>query len=526
MENRQGIAGMRLASAGRALERGSALLCAVLMLCVLPLLFHNAFFDINRIKVQAVCTAVPPLALAFLVGHLLQGKKRIEVRGGRAVLACLLLLLLSCVVSCARTGFEPATLTGSEGRSCGLDFMLYCGTACVIIAFGLKDARPLMALMMLCSSLCAALGVLNAAGIDPLGFYTFIRPGQEQVFLSTIGNFDFFGTYLVMLLPVSAAQAIFGKRAGMRRFGAVCAAVVMLGAASSRTDCAFAGTHLVCLALLALSGNRWAHIARALGLWAAAFACQAAVGPLLALSPYNPDFSGVPAYLARSGLALALCAALAAATLLCALLAHRGVRAPGRRGLCRAALALALAAVLALLGAMAYFTLMDTQTPLGELEPILRFGDSWGSYRGFIYTRALRAYGDYGWADRLFGRGMEKSRAILEPYCEAEITALVGTYNDPHCQVLQFLLTCGLFGAAAFIALYIAALRTAGRRPGEDAPRIALLVSLLAYALVALLNVTQPILIATYLSLVALTVALSRHPGGDAQGKENTPRES
>ena len=95
MENRQGIAGMRLASAGRALERGSALLCAVLMLCVLPLLFHNAFFDINRIKVQAVCTAVPPLALAFLVGHLLQGKKRIEVRGGRAVLAAALIELSS-----------------------------------------------------------------------------------------------------------------------------------------------------------------------------------------------------------------------------------------------------------------------------------------------------------------------------------------------------------------------------------------------------------------------------------------------
>ena len=49
----------------------------------------------------------------------------------------------------------------------------------------------------------------------------------------------------------------------------------MLGAASSRTDCAFAGTHLVCLALLALSGNRWAHIARALGLEAYGVASDA-----------------------------------------------------------------------------------------------------------------------------------------------------------------------------------------------------------------------------------------------------------
>ena len=42
-----------------------AWLCAALMLCVLPLLFRNGFFDINRVKVSAVCHGVPLLLTAF-----------------------------------------------------------------------------------------------------------------------------------------------------------------------------------------------------------------------------------------------------------------------------------------------------------------------------------------------------------------------------------------------------------------------------------------------------------------------------
>lgn len=521
MTVKQGSAGGRLEAAGRVLERASALLCALLMLCVLPLLYHDAFFDINRVKVQAVCTAVPPLAMAFLLAHLLQGKKRIEMHGGRAATVCLIWLLAACVIACARTGFAESTITGSAGRFCGLNFTLCCGAAYVIVAYGLQDTRLLTALMMLAAALCGGLGLLNAMGIDPLGFYTRIRPGQEQVFLSTIGNFDFFGTYLVMLLPVSAAQAVFSPRAGLRRFGSVCAAVMMLGAAASRTDCALAGVHLACFLLLALSGARWAQMARALGLWAVAFACQPVVRRLLAVSPYHPEFSGLPRFLADSGLALAAAGLLAGAGIVCALLERRGSRVPGRKRLALAALALLIIAALALGGALVYFTCLDTQTDLGEAAAVLRFSDSWGSWRGFIYTRSLRAYCDYGPADKLFGLGMEQTYDILKPYCEESVTAVIGTYNDPHCQVLQFLLSCGVFGAAAFIALYAALLLTAGRRLGSDAQRIGLFISLTAYALVALLNVTQPILIATYLSLGALAVARIRLTGG--RGKEDAP---
>ena len=51
----------------RGLPALAAFLCAVSMLVVLPLIFRDAFFDINRVKVDWVCAVVPVLALASLV---------------------------------------------------------------------------------------------------------------------------------------------------------------------------------------------------------------------------------------------------------------------------------------------------------------------------------------------------------------------------------------------------------------------------------------------------------------------------
>ena len=513
----------RLSLAGGVAARASALLCAVLMLCVFPLLFHDAFFDINRFKVQAVYVVVPPLAVLFALGRLLEGRPSGAAGGkaGRSVTLCMLLLTLACVISCARTGFEETTLTGSSGRGCGLFFMLCCAAAYGVIACGLRDMRLFVPLMMLCSALCAGLGVLNAMGVDPLGFYTRIRPGQESSFLSTIGNIDFFGAYMVMLLPVCAAQAIFSPRAGMRRYGAVCSVAVMLGAAVSRTDCAYAGTHLMCFLLLMLSGERLDGMARALGVWSAASACQYAARRLLYRGLYRPTFSGLPKLLTDYYRTLIWAGLLAAAALACALLARRGVRAPGRRRLAAAGLALLLLAALALAGTALYFNCIDTITPLGQLERVLRLGDGWGSHRGFVYARSLRAFADYGWADRLFGRGMEQTLFIRNPYCEESVIAVTGVFNDAHCQPLQLLLTCGILGSASFLALYGASLLAAARRLGGSALMTGLFAALAVYGMVMLLNVTQPILIGTLFSLIALTVACARQQESPEPGQKN-----
>lgn len=52
---------------------GVAFLCAAFMLCVVPLYFQDAFFDINRCKVNLVQRVMPPLCALMAAALILRG---------------------------------------------------------------------------------------------------------------------------------------------------------------------------------------------------------------------------------------------------------------------------------------------------------------------------------------------------------------------------------------------------------------------------------------------------------------------
>ena len=486
-----------------------AWLCAALMLCVLPLLFRNGFFDINRVKVSAVCHGVPLLLIAF-AGALVLRPKGERLRGvtsiPRAPVACLAVLLLACVIASARSGFDVAALTGSEGRYCGLAFWLACGGAFAIVASGAFRLSHIDAMAIVCAGAVAALGIANALGLDPLRFYPGISEKQKSVFLSTIGNADFFGAYLAMLFPLAGAH--FVKRA---RDGWACLPLALLmacGIVASRTDSSFLALHLGCAALLACSWNSLSDMCRALALWGGCFFALPAMRP--ALDAADRMVYGLLRMLCDTGLSLLFGTLCLCGAGVCCILFRRSRRAPGRV-LSIAIMACIAAAALLLVCSIVYFSCVDTQSELGAASTLLRFDDDWGSRRGFVYTRSLRAYANYGVADKLFGRGVDLTKRILAPYNDNPRVLALGTFNDAHCQPLQMLLTTGLLGALSFLAFYACMLREALRHQSGDALLTGVAASLAGYGVVMLLQVTQPILIATFLSLCALALSRINH---------------
>lgn len=484
-----------------------AWVCAAFMLCAVPLLFHNAFFDINRFKVAAVCRVIPCLLAAYLAAWAVRPRgKRQALEAVRAPIVCMAAFLLACVISAARTGFDAAALTGSEGRWCGLYFLLSCGAAFMMIALGRSRLAHIDTMAMLCAGAVAVLGIGNAFSLDPLGFYTTIRPDQMSIFLSTIGNADFFGAYLAMLFPLAGARFVLGERGRAGSF--LLAMAIALGVVAARTDSAFLALHLCCAALLACRGGSLRGMARALILWGGCFLALYALW--LPLTAADRMLSGLLLALCASHAAPVLGAVCFAGAYICLRMERREIRAPGRRLALVMGVALAVA-VLALCGVITYYTCVDTQSELGAAQTLLRFDDDWGSRRGFVYARSLRAYADFSPADKLFGRGVDTAARILGPYMDNPRILARGTFNDAHCQPLQLLLTCGLVGALAYVALYGAVLRALWRGAGDDALLCGLLSSLTGYAVIMLLQVTQPILIATWFSLSALALARITH---------------
>lgn len=491
-------------------KSGAALVsscCAALMLCVVPLVFRDAFFDINRIKVYTVYAGVPVMAAAMVAALLFSRGAQPPCLPERCVLLCfgaMAMFLLSCLFSYFSSGFDAAALLGNQGRYCGLLFFLCCGMAFYLIACGASASGWVHGAAVLCAALIAFLGVLNALGIDPLGFYARIRKGQEQMFMSTIGHFDFFGTYLVLMLPLAGGLHVFSQKKEMRILGLVGAALMAMGAAASRTDSALIGVHLGCAALSALSGGSLVYMARAFALWAICFASLPVVGALFEYGSLGVAFSGPHKLLCETDVALIAVLALLAAARACLFLAKRGVRAPGRKKTVALMLIVLLLAFLLFLGTIVYFTVFSPQSELGGASGFLRFDDAWGSYRGFVYTRAVDAFAAYFPIEKLFGKGLDTTRLILSPYFDNPVIGIVGVFDDAHSQLLQLLLTGGLLGALSFAAFYAVVLTTLYRHAGRDPLVCGAAASVFAYLIVMLINVTQPILIAVYFSICGL----------------------
>ena len=497
-----------------------AFACAAAMLCILPLRFRDAFFDINRCKADFVIKVMPWFFGAFIIVCL--PVLRRAVKGWQPVAApCIAfaLFLALCTASCARLGFPEHLLTGCEGRYGGLWFLLACGAAFACIAAGALRGQTIVVLIMLTSVLCSALGIANALGFDPLGFYKRIMPGQEIMFMSTIGHFDCFGTYIVMMMGICGGQFVFSNNAVYRMFAFLCALLCATAAIAARTDCALLGMHMICAALLAVSGGRHGAIRRAFLLWAAAFAVQPVMLHALMHSRFALDLSGPTLLLGQWPISGIGCVIMLIAACLCGIHRRLDRPAPGRSCTMIAVGICSLTACLALLLIMAYFTIINPTADIGSAANFLRLNENWGSLRGYVYKWSIRAYSDFSLAEKLLGRGLDTTLIILGPYFDDPVGLAGGVFDDAHCQLLQYLLTGGLLTVIAFAAFYIAITYTVGKRAGKDPLLCGIFAALVCYGMILLLNVAQPILLAIYFSISALAVSRIRYLSNKRGGK-------
>lgn len=495
----------------KQLHRVLAAVCALFMLVFVPLVFRNALFDINRVKVDVILIAAPVFCLVCVLFFAVQRRSPILGKEARRICFPLICFALSAVVSSARHGFDQPVLLGTNGRLCGLLFLLACICAFFVIVFGSLKGSVIAASACVAASIVAALGVLNSVGIDPLGFYARMQRGQWHLFLSTIGNIDFFGCYLALMLPISAGGYVHAGRKREAVFYLIASLCITTGIAASRADTAILAVQIGMLVLLVQSGNSYRKISKVLFLWALSFAALVVIYRLLLNVTFHLPISGLFLVLCKQPAALVAFAVL----MICALCSFaadkKGKKAPGVKLLSKASVVAVILLAAILLVLMVYFSVCAPDTEIGGLSPFLRFNDQWGTRRGFVYRCAFRALCEFSPADILFGQGVDCAQDILEPYFDNPDMLVHGVFNDAHSQPLQYLLTTGVAGAGSLIVFHFLLLSSLCRRSVKE-PRLAgFCAALFAYIPIALTSVSQPILIAVYLSVSALAVSMLQY---------------
>ena len=491
----------------------SALILAVIVAGVFPLFFRNQFFDINRVKISLLqCSAVVcavACAALWVTDHAVHHSWR-SVTLPKVTLADIGITLFAASAAIATwlSDDRQQALTGEAGRRSGLLFILTLYLMYLVLSRGLNMRRWLVILYFAAGVAAALLGVLNFYKIDPLGFYQNMKESQVASFLSTIGNINFFGLYLCMVLCAGCALFLHADFKTAIPCGAglfVC----FYGVIASRSDGALLGVALLFALVLFYALTDCARLARTaviICLYGAALLCVHTVGVCTDWYGY-PFLGGLCEVLVKSNAPLYLTAAGAAFALLAWLGQRRGVKLPGKR--LRAVMAvLSGAAVVAVVALMIYFTCVNPQAQAGALTQFLRFDDAWGTYRGFVWIRSLVAYSQLGWLQKLIGVGPDTMRYVLAAYRDSTIeTAASGVFENCHNEYLQYLVTTGALGLTGYVLLAAGSIRNA-LRSAHSLEGLALVLMLCVYAPLAFVNVNQPVTVVQFFFAASLAACM------------------
>lgn len=434
---------------------------------LLPLYVHNAYFDITEAKVGcfALLSAVYVLLMPFA-----------ELKSGDSpelkLPAWSFLLYAALGIAASLLFMGRSSLLSPSSRYQGVLVLGLYALSFLFVSrhgfFGLWAQTAALSAFTLVS----LYALLQSFGLDPLGLWEGIRAADRGRYLSTVGNVNFLGAYLSLLLPLCAGFYCRTRNSLLLLPLALGSCALLCGSDSGILG---AGGGLLLLYGLT-AGEESSHRA-----------CGAALGLLgLSISLYGLSLSRF-GLLSLSGAGRLLYYISPLLSALGALLWRRG-KALRRPWLLPALVCGGGAAALLLCN------LFPALVP-ASLRDDLVFSERWGSDRGRIWLHCLELYRSFTPLNKLMGGGS----GCLALYDRSHRLFPDAVVDSAHNEYLQILLTGGLLGLAAYLSTLISALREGAKK------QPALAAAVFGCALQAAVNIAQ---CATTPLLLMLTAVL------------------
>lgn len=452
-----------------------------ILLVVYPLGYHDYYFDITKTKL--LLFVIPTLAFAMCSVCLrliqpVEKKKLFTVTGMDKAMG---IFLLANVISFLLAGDKSEAFMGLDSRYQGLFLILIYMVLYLALTRCFTPSPWYLNVFAGVSIILYLLGIFQHFGIDFLGFYEGLSQKTREKFLSTIGNINIYSEYCCITL------AVFLARFSEKRLKA--GQYLLFGAAlffgSMALICANSDSGIVgCAVFLVIAGIAAACRRKQLPLYLAGAAVIvigiAAIGFLQDRFFYRAveldslaKIAGHPQAFLTAGIGLTVAAA--AFFLL----------EKGPKWMLSAGAGLCMVCVVVF-----FLRTLFTEIPM---DRFFTFNDSWGTNRGFVWSRLMMMYRDFPFFCKLFGAGQGSVLIYMEQQYADEMKVLGVVYDSAHNEYLQYLFTTGAIGLISYLAVLLTAVKR-GVKDGKRNPVIAaLLAGITAYGLQAFFNIGQPI---------------------------------
>ncbi len=454
------------------------------LLFLLPLLFNKGFFNITETKAAVFFTlALSVLALA-LVGFLFSlNKKKIEkckkaVRGYKPELFELAFFGFggAVVLSALLSKYQSDVWIGANSRYQGALVILIHLALFMLIGYFYKESKYFLPITLSAFSLVCFFGVLNCFDIDLLGIYANIGKANKALYISTIGNIDFYSSYICLLLPLAIVAFCLAKGKRAIAFSSVALIIASCGMVVTATEGFLIGFGAAFSVMPFFMLKTEANAKRFL----VAAAIMFSVGRIfLWIYDAAETTIRVPSML-RTILSPIVAAVVIAVCVAGYLLVKKCPSALlWLRRIYLVFFVLVYAAITAL------FVLANIRD-VGEWGEHFKFSEKWGHSRGKIYIFCAESFSQYSLKEKLFGIGPE---ALYQLSGEAYTTKKL---DQAHSEYLQILMTGGIVGLLSYLSLIAATITAFLRRLKSNVLAAGIFSGLVGYWAHAGINMAQP----------------------------------
>ena len=458
-----------------AAKKYLAVFCFLWIMVLLPLYYRYAYFDMIEAKasaLRAVLYAVCFGTLVFAAASCFGRDKKAAFWKKFCSLDWALLAFLAAVgISWLFADAKKEAFWGNEGWSVGAFVLAGCVLCYFLLSRHLPESQNLWLPVLIVNIVIFALVVLHCMGADVLSMHENMMQHEWYSYLSTIGQINALMGYLSLVFPVFAVFFLVSRqRISVILYGILTVlgeAVILLCA----SDGIYIAVGLCMFFLLPFVWEERTRMRRFLfligmfGLWITL------ISALPVFEKRLEYMRGGARHVLHVPIGIAVCLfALAGAVMMKKYMERETV---WRRLLVWAEVLLGIAAGCVLCYTVYSFTV--------EWD--------WGSGRKYLWGYSLELFLDFPLKEKLFGVGPE----LLGRYYEDCYDYFGMSVLTAHSEFLQYLLTLGLAGSAAWLAVCVSVGYTFVRYQSRERMTYVYFLSLAAYFAQASVCSPQPL---------------------------------
>lgn len=465
------------------------------ILVIFPLYIHNLYFDI--VNAKFFFFAIISLTyMVFLFFDYLEkySEKSMEFRVKYSEIG-ILLFLLSNIISYLVNGCMEDGLWGWESRRMGiLPIALFCAIYIIIGRVYRFRISHIYGFGISCI-IIYVLAILQNLGFDPFYFRKEVAVDMQSMFVSTIGNTNFFGSFVCLSYSFFLVFFCICKGCKEEVIGGL---LVFLGASSivaSGNNGVLIAVIVPVLIVAILLLQKKVTISRFLNSTIISLSGFLFMFFLRKMTKTDQPIDSIVSLMERYWTVLFI--GLVPFALLSYVLRHIKWQLSEEHGKGKRANKKVKETKQKSNHLIVGFSIVCCLFTILFLVISQKNGwiaDDFGNNRGFIWNRLSQQYQSFRLINQLLGIGPEAVQKLFINYYQEEMNQIFGgVVNAAHNEYLNYLITSGVLGLLSYFFFLLSSIKEGISKSGKNWYRYAFLAGAITYLLNATVNIAQPI---------------------------------